>query len=288
MKKILLPVDFPDTPTSVVRQVAYLARHFRSEVIVLHVVSPLRFPAGLLERGHRITERDLTADIVRQAEYDLQQALPHELDGIVVRRLMCRGDPAQEILRTAQAEEANLVAISTRGRGALYRLLLGSVAAKVLHKSACPVWSDACGHGFPVRDFAIRNVLCAVDLTPHSRHTVSRAAELSADFGAKLTLVHITAGVDSYGPGGLHVDAAWKESLVRFASEGITQLQQDAGTEAEVIIQCGKVQQLLKRAAEQSRADILVIGHMPADGHLGQNGGGYAIIRDSPIPVLSL
>ena len=45
---------------------------------------------------------------------------------------------------------------------------------------------------------------------------------------------------------------------------------------------------MLNRAAEQTKADILVIGHMPSGGHLGANGSGYAIIRESHVPVLSV
>ena len=40
MNKILLPVDFPNTQPGVVHQAAFLARHFHSEIILLHVVTP--------------------------------------------------------------------------------------------------------------------------------------------------------------------------------------------------------------------------------------------------------
>jgi nucleotide-binding universal stress UspA family protein len=170
----------------------------------------------------------------------------------------------------------------------LYRLLLGSVTAKVLHSSECPVWSNAPTDESTASDFAIRRILCAVDLTPHSCHTIARAAELAAEFGASLTLVHITSGANTFGPGGDTVDVVWQESLVRFATEEIAKLQQQAGTDAEVLIDCGDVHELLKRAAQQRQADLLVIGHMPPGGHLGQNGSGYSLIRDSHVPVLSL
>ena len=91
-----------------------------------------------------------------------------------------------------------------------------------------------------------------------------------------------------YGPGGSHVDPVWKENIVGFASKEIAKLQQDVGTKAEVIIDSGDVHKLLNRAAEQAKADLLVIGHMPSGGHLGENGSGYAIIRESHIPVLSV
>jgi hypothetical protein len=45
---------------------------------------------------------------------------------------------------------------------------------------------------------------------------------------------------------------------------------------------------LLSRAAEQTKADVLVIGHSSVYEHLGANGNGYGIIRASRIPVLSV
>ncbi|MGA8101836.1 MAG: universal stress protein [Candidatus Acidiferrales bacterium] len=117
---------------------------------------------------------------------------------------------------------------------------------------------------------------------------MSRAAQMAVEFGARLTLVHVTAGVEMYGPGGSHVVPELKEELVGYASKEIAKLQQDLGTKAEVIIDSGDVHRLLNRAAEKSKGDLLVIGRMPSGGHLGANGSGYAIIRESHIPVLSV
>ena len=288
MNKILLPVDFPNTEPRVVHQAAFLARHFHSEIMLLHVVTPLSYPAGVLESGHEITARDLHAGIIKQAQKDLDQSLWQELDGIAVKRLLLKGDPAREIVQAARAEKVDLIVMSTHGHGVFYRFLLGSVAAKVLHDSDCPIWTDAQREEAPMREFAIRNVLCAVDLSPHSRNTVSRAAQMTAEFGARLTLVHITAGVEMYGPGGSYVDPVWKETIVGFAAKEIAKIQEDVGTRAEVIIDSGDAHELLNRAAEEAKADLLIIGHMPSGGHLGENGSGYAIIRESHIPVLSV
>ena len=98
MNKILLPVDFPNISVGVVHQAAFLARHFHSEIILLHVVTPMSYPAGILESGHELTARDLHAEIVKRAQKDLDQSLRTELDGIAVRRLLLRGDPAREIV----------------------------------------------------------------------------------------------------------------------------------------------------------------------------------------------
>ncbi len=288
MNKILLPIDFSNNSLKVAHQAAFLARHFHSEIILLHVVTPLSYPAGVLESGHELTGRDLNAEIVKQAQRDLDQSLQSELDAIAVRHLLLRGDPAREIAQAARNEKVDLIVMSTHGHGVFYRFLLGSVAAKVLHESDCPVWTDAHLEEAPAREFSIRNVLCAVDLNYHSRNTASRAAEMAAAVDATLTLVHVTAGVEIYGPGGSHVDSVWKERIFGFAAKEFADLQQDVGTKAEVIIDSGNVPEMLNRAAEQTKADILVIGHMPSGGHLGVNGSGYAIIRESHVPVLSV
>ncbi len=289
MNKILLPLDFSKVSLRVIHQAAFLAQHFHSEIILLHVVAPLSYPADVLPGGNNeLAGLDLHAEIVKQAQKELDQSLRPEPAGIVVKRLLLRGDPAREISQTARDQNVDLIVMSTHGHGLFYRFLIGSVAAKVLHESVCHVWTVPHLEETATREFAIRNVLCAVDLSPHSPGTVARAAQMAAEFGARLTLVHITGGVEMYGPGGSRVIPELKEEFVGYAAKEIAKLQQEAGTTAEVIIDSGDVQNLLNRAAKQTQADLLVIGHMPSGGHLGANGSGYAIIRESHIPVLSV
>jgi nucleotide-binding universal stress UspA family protein len=49
------------------------------------------------------------------------------------------GAPADQIIHTAEAEEADLIVMATHGRTGLHHLWLGSVATKVVHNSALPV-----------------------------------------------------------------------------------------------------------------------------------------------------
>jgi nucleotide-binding universal stress UspA family protein len=291
IKRILVPValpqEFVDTSRFLLRQVAWLAHRFHAETILLHVVPRLDYPYGALEAGHEITVQDLHTQAVRLGQKDLDRALPPEFEGIAVTRLLLRGDPAQEIVETARDRNVDLIVMATHGHGTLYRLLLGSIAAKVLHETQCPVWTGA--HIEAAQGaFSIRRVLCSVDLTQHNRHTLTHAAEMAAAVDAALTLVHITSSVASFGPGGDHIDADWKRTIVGIATRAIAELQQAAGTKAEVIIDSGNVPQLLNRAAERTKADVLVIGHIPGRSHLGDNGEGYGIIRESRIPVLSV
>jgi nucleotide-binding universal stress UspA family protein len=292
IQRILVPVALPDAFTDSSRnalvQAVWLARRFHAEIILLHVVPRPDYPYGTLETGHEITVDDLQVKAVKTAQKDLDQAMLPEFQGVAVTRLLLRGDPAREIVEAARGRNVDLIVLSTHGHGALYRLLLGSVAAKVLHETECPVWTVAHAEDAPASGFSIRRVLCSVDLTPHNRHTLTQAAEMAAAVDAELTLVHITSSVESFGPGGLHIDAEWKKKIVGIAAKEIAELQQAVGTKSEVIIDSGNVPQLLNRAAEQTKADVLIIGHIPGRSHLGDNGEGYGIVRESRIPVLSV
>ena len=288
IQRILVTVVLTETSLQVMRQAAWWARRFGAEIILLHVVPPLSYLSGAFERGDEITARDLHAQAVQRAQQDLDQPVPPELDGIVVTRELLRGDPAHEIVKTACDRNASLIMMSTHGHGVLYRLLLESDTATVLRESHCPVWTGAHLEDVPARDVAIRTILCSVDLTPHSNHTASFAAELAAAGNGAVTLVHITTDVEVWGPGGLHVDIEWKDIIVDNAIKGMADLQRQVGTHAEVIIDSGNVPKLLNQAAERIKADVLVIGRSPGRHHLGDNGEGYGIIRDSCIPVLSV
>ena len=63
--------------------------------------------------------------------------LSHE--GVAFERVSRVGEPAQEIVRFAEEWKADLIAMGTRGQGALTAMLLGSVAQKVIATSPVPV-----------------------------------------------------------------------------------------------------------------------------------------------------
>jgi nucleotide-binding universal stress UspA family protein len=288
VRRILVPIVFADLSLYILPQAAWLARRLQAEIILLHVVEPLNYPAGIFEAGDKISAQDLTSRVVHRAQCDLDQTLLPELDGVAVTRLLLHGEPAVEIANTAFNENVDLIMLATRGFGAFHRFLVGSVTAKVLHESDCPVWTGAHLEDPAVGEFAVRNVLCSVDLSHHSYRTAALAAQLASSTGAALTLVHITESIDTYGPGGTRVDPKWRDAIVGLATKEMDALQQSVGTKAEVIIDSGNVVQLLNQAAQRTKANLLVIGHSPVRGHLGNNSNGYAIIRESRIPVLSV
>ena len=51
------------------------------------------------------------------------------------------GNPAEEIVRLADEEGADLIVMATHGRAGFKRLLMGSVAEEVVRRAKCPVFT---------------------------------------------------------------------------------------------------------------------------------------------------
>lgn len=285
IKKILLPVDFPNPSLRVVHRAVALAHHFHSEIVMMHVMTELSQTACMPEDGPGLAGWDMLAEITRAAEKNLDQSLGLELNDITIQRVLVKGDASRAIVQTAQEEKADLIMMPSYGH-TFCQFLMGSVTAKVLHGTECPVWTDAHVEESPVQQFAIRNVMCAVDFNTYYHNAVSWAVQMAAEFGARLTLAHATPGVELWGPGGSYVNQELKEVFVSYASKQMAELQQDIGIKADVFIGSGDVPKVLSQAAKQTKADLLVTGCRPYGGHLRTHG--YSIICAVPIPVLSV
>jgi nucleotide-binding universal stress UspA family protein len=288
MKKILLPVDFPNTSLPVIHQAAALARHFHAEIVMLHVVNKLSRSSGIPADASKLTGWDMLAEILKEAQKNRDDSLAAELAGLDVHRLIANGDPAQAIVRTAHYERADLIMLPSRGH-IFNEFLMGSVTAKVTDAAECPVWTGAHLEELPLQKlppqkFAIRNILCAVDQRSRQKNTLSWAEQLAVTFGARLTLANVAASSTAWGPGGNYTDRKWNDALMADATRHVADLQRTVGIKTEVFIGCGDMPKVLSQAAKETQADVLVAGCRPYGGHLRTHG--YSIIREVPVPVL--
>jgi nucleotide-binding universal stress UspA family protein len=131
-KKILCPVDFSTNDEAALATAASLARDTGATVVILHVEEPpLAYGAGHLYYG----DPDPTRDDLREM---LEAVKPGD-PGVPYEHRLTTGDPANAIVREAEAEKVDFVVMSTHGRTGLGRLLMGSVAEAVVRRANCPV-----------------------------------------------------------------------------------------------------------------------------------------------------
>jgi len=274
IKKILFPVDFSPSSMGAARYVEWFAGWSQAEVKLLHVI----------DTGTYFYPQE-AAPFVRK---HLDEFLTSELKYFAIQRECVLGDPASKIAEVAGDWKPDLIMMATRGLGMYRRFLLGSVAAKVLDDTQCPVWTSVHAERAPVlENISCAKILCALDLGERSREVLEWAATLAGEHNAALGIVHATP-VIAAGRERL-MDQDFAEALASDARGKIAALQTSAGTNASVSIIGGEPSDVSARAVTEFHADFLVIGRHNGTGiagHLRHNA--YSILRDSPCPVISL
>ncbi len=285
LAKILLPVDFSERSLGAARYAKTLVEHFRSELTLLHVLTPPHYEFGALEiGGSMLTE--LYANRGAQVEKELETFLAEELEGVEANRVVLEGDPARQIVDYAHENKVGLIVMPTHGYGPFRQFILGSITAKVLHDADCPVWTGVHLEEAPqVQAAPFRNIVCAVDLGPQSCNALDWATGMQKEFGARLTVIHAMACSQDAGQG----DDRWREEMEHTVRDDLARLQQRFGTEADLALESGDPPKVVCQFAESHKADLLVIGRGSAAGVFGRlRTNAYAIIRQSPCPVVSV
>lgn len=131
-ERILLPVDGSEHSRRAVAVAGDLARRYGAEVVVLHAREHELTWGADIDIESAEEARRLIDDVVRE----LKDAGTN-VRGEVVRVPL--GDVPRAILDVAEAEDAGLIVMGTRGLSDWERLLLGSVAHKVVHLAHVPV-----------------------------------------------------------------------------------------------------------------------------------------------------
>lgn len=287
LTRVLVPVDFSERCLGAVRYAGAIARKFKSQIVLLHALEPLRYDFSTLEFGGAVM-----ADFIRnrsdQARRQLEGLMAGELEDVCVERVLVEGDPAQRIVAYAREHHVDLIAMPTHGYGPFRRFILGSVTAKVLHDADCPVLTGVHMENQRVSEgLPLRAVLCAVDLGPQSRKTTCWAAHFADAAGARLMLTHAIPCIEAQS--GEYFDSELADDLKRSSREELQKLCGALDFDAEVLVESGDPPRTVCEVAASSGADLLVIGRGSAAGVFGRlRTSAYSIIRESPCPVVSV
>lgn len=274
-KRILFPVDFSERCSDAARMVETFTGHFQAELTLLNVLEPL-------------TYNDLPCDAGALSEQQLKRYLAEELKHFDVSRVLLYGEPATRIAEYAHSHAVDLIMLPTHGYGRFRRLMLGSIAAKVLHDAGCPVWTGVHMEQVPrLEDINFRKIVCAIDLGEQSCPTLRWATQFASEFGASLSVVH--AVPEARDVVSLYADEQTREKLMRTAFEKVQAVKECVGSGAEISIIPEEPALAVCGHAGREKADLVVIGRSLAKGMMGRlKTNAYSIIRQSPCPVVSV
>jgi nucleotide-binding universal stress UspA family protein len=140
-QKILVPVDYSANSRVSLELAVTLARTFSATLEIVHVWDRPTYLTEALMVDHGAGQRRLTDLIVENAEHDMQTflnevSLPAD---IPYHQHLLSGDPASELLHEVERGGYDLVVVGTHGRSGVSRLLLGSIAEKLVRHATVPV-----------------------------------------------------------------------------------------------------------------------------------------------------
>ncbi|MDB6123478.1 MAG: Universal stress protein family protein [Pedosphaera sp.] len=132
-KKILVALENGQADESLLPHVTELAKTFHSQLLLVHVADG--WVARNFDRLKLAESEEMKAD----REYLESTATQLRAAGLNVTAHLALGDPPTEILRTAEREQCDLIAMTTHGHRLLGDLFFGSTIHEVRHKTSVPI-----------------------------------------------------------------------------------------------------------------------------------------------------
>jgi nucleotide-binding universal stress UspA family protein len=291
IKQILCPIDFSDTSRHALNHAIEIARWFHSKLVALYVMNPLLRvdpPLVFAESPTRTTSDD------EQAELDeLSQWLAPVAAGLETEVILDEGAPAARILERTTALRADLIVMGTHGRGGFDRLILGSVAEKVLRKAACPVLTVP-PPAIVATQLPYDRLLCPVDFSESSVSALQFAFSIAQESDARLTILHVLEWPSGDELSGQQADTPeFRQSVeeqTRGSLDDLVPQEVRVWCKPETKVARGKAYRQILEAAEQQKADLIVMGvrGRNAIDLLLFGSTTNHVVRGAPCPVLTL
>ena len=132
-KNILIPLDNSSVDEAILSHIRPLANLCKAKLTLIHVAD------GYAARLQNTLDLQDSEEIKKDRQYLEKVKSDLNKEGFDVTVFLRSGEPAQEILRIAEEEHCDLIAMSTHGHRFFKDILLGSVAENIRHRTGIPV-----------------------------------------------------------------------------------------------------------------------------------------------------
>jgi nucleotide-binding universal stress UspA family protein len=290
--RILCPTDFSAFSERALARAMNLARWFRAEVTALHSIP---FAAPPLSRP---TDSPGPPSVfLAERRPDVEECMralksTFATEGVPLQTVIVEGDPTLAISACSNELPADLIVMGTHGKGGFNRLLMGSTAERVVRRVECPVLTIG-PHDLAPSGLLFRKILCAVDLTTASPHTLETALSFAEENLASVTLIHVAPKpAQEWAPIPLVAanNADFEQALRAGGSTNLTRLIEAHPSNCAVRprIQLGVAWREIVRVATDEESDLIVVG-AHSDRTLGPwfvGSTAAQVVRHAPCPVL--
>ena len=132
-KRILVAVEHSAADRTILEHIEPMARMCDASLVVIHVAD------GWAARAYDELQLRESKEILEDRAYLEQIRADLAGKGLKVEVLLARGDPASEIVKAAETQHADLVAMATHGHRFVKDILLGQTVDTVRHELKVPV-----------------------------------------------------------------------------------------------------------------------------------------------------
>jgi nucleotide-binding universal stress UspA family protein len=203
------------------------------------------------------------------------------------------GVASDSICAAATEASADLVVVGSQGRRGLPRLVLGSVAERVVRSSPIPVLTVHPSDHVAIQGGGmdkLRSILATTALDEASQPAVDLAVRVALDLDASLTLLHVYELPPWFGYYKLEgIEAAAEAEVRRKLGEACAHAKQGLAR-IECVARRGPAWGSIVEVAKERRAELIVLGTHARHGLSRALLGSVAekVVRTSPVPVLTV
>lgn len=184
---IVSATDFSEASARALTFAGDIADRVGASLHVLHVV-PGEGGYATTPELPKADEKQLRRDLADQLRRVLPDEATSSAEALEATHALVQGpDVADAVERYATEVAAGLLVIGTHGRGGVRRLLLGSVAERIIHHTT----RDVLAVRKRARTGPLTHLLVPVDFSVHSQQAVRRGKQLAALYDARVSLLFV-------------------------------------------------------------------------------------------------
>ena len=182
IRKIVIPYDFSETAALALEHGVFMARFYKADIILVHVVESRSFTATLTSAFTKTDDEEVKVS-ANQKLKEIADDIHHK-SGIKVLFTTESGSIYKNIVSLARNEEADVILMGTHGISGFQEFFMGSNAYRVVSEAPCPVITVQ-AHA---KRIGFKNIVLPIDDSHASRQKVPAVTDLAAKYNA---VVHI-------------------------------------------------------------------------------------------------
>lgn len=283
-RNILFAADFSPAATRAIPFAKVIAKHYGSNLIVLHVRGPMVNSMTPPAAWEAVFETEKQRDEFRREE------MLSDFAGVPTVARIEEGDILSHLRAAMKENDIDLVVLGTHGRTGIGKLILGSVAEEILRTVKCPVLTVGPLAGASHSQAGqIREIVLATDLSPESRHAAKYAVSLAQEFQARLVLLHVVGNPKA----GELVSANDVTNASINLMRKLLPEEAELWCKPETIVAHGDAGATILEIARQRESDLIILGARPESGVPGASTHlpiaiAHKVLSHAGCPVLTI